>query len=484
MGKVGSIFRDARLEKGLTLEQVSDETNISRRFLQGIETDNFEGFPGEVYILGFLRNYAEFLGLDAARIVELYRKSDGEAEQASGKPLSVGAGRSDIGEKDEKAPAPEPLPSPALETTEKSRNDEAPAQPQAQEPSLFSETEGQESPLSPYAAPSDSSKKRKTSANRKPRVKAAPQEDKTKDQGEPQESTIREPSPPPQTQQTSEPSPPPPHRIAFVQTGRLLLFILLGLVLLIAAISIIPTLKLPSGTSRAPSEYRAEGLPFEQRLYPQDKVYLPLGDDFISITLKAIKDKVTFDTPYGALTTGLNEEAVITPSADQERLVATVTDYSPNEPKNGALVHFDVKEALSQAESSGDITVPGGTNQAAAPQTAQGQQAPPVVLFRSPGGPHPFYVNVSFMSPVLFRYEADRKEWVEKYYRKGESITINASNSITFWTANAQAVKVNVFQSAGKSTELVMGGPGEIAVQRLSWSNAQGGWAMVAAPLD
>ncbi len=106
------------------------------------------------------------------------------------------------------------------------------------------------------------------------------------------------------------------------------------------------------------------------------------------------------------------------------------------------------------------------------------------MLFRSSGGPHPFYVNISFMSPVLFRYEADRKEWVEKYYRKGESVTVNAANSITFWTANAQAVKVSVFQSAGKSTELVMGGPGEIAVQRLSWSNAQGGWAMVAAPLD
>jgi len=55
---------------------------------------------------------------------------------------------------------------------------------------------------------------------------------------------------------------------------------------------------------------------------------------------------------------------------------------------------------------------------------------------------------------------------------------------MTLWTANAQAVKVSVFQSAGKSTELVMGGPGEIAVYRLSWSNAQGSWAMVATPLE
>jgi hypothetical protein len=88
------------------------------------------------------------------------------------------------------------------------------------------------------------------------------------------------------------------------------------------------------------------------------------------------------------------------------------------------------------------------------------------------------------MAPVFFRYEADKREWVEKFYQKGESITVNASNSMTLWTAKAQAVKVNVFQSAGKSTELVMGGPGEIAVYRLSWSNTQGSWAMVATPLE
>jgi len=512
MGKVGSIFRDARLGKGLTMEQVSDETNISKRFLQGIEADNFDGFPGEVYILGFLRNYAEFLGLDAVKIIERYRQSDKEDEQATGQTLSSDAGdASDQGKEVKEAPAPAQVPvstpapaptrtpapsaQPAAEKTDKTDNEEASAPPQAQESSLFSEMEGQERMEgleSPPSAPSASPKKRKTSSARKSRTRTEPHEGEAKVQGEPQSpqsATTEEPSAPMQARQTAEPPPSSTHRgtstrrVTLVQAGRLLPFILLGLVLLIAAISIIPTLKLPSGTNRTPSEYHAEGLPFEQRLYPQDKVYLPLGDDFISITLRAITDKISFDTPYGTLTVGLNEDAVMNPSADQERLVATALDYAPNEPKNGALVHFDVKEPLSTTEVSTDITVPEEASRTAAPPTAQGQTSP-VVLFRSAGGPHPFHVNVSFMSPVLFRYEADRKEWVEKYYRKGESITVNASNSITFWTANAQAVKVNVFQSAGKSTELVMGGPGEIAVQRLSWSNAQGGWALVATPLD
>ena len=76
MGKIGDLFREARLGKGLTLEQVADETNISKHFLQGIESDDFSDFPGEVYSLGFIRNYAEFLGLDASAMVEIYRSNE------------------------------------------------------------------------------------------------------------------------------------------------------------------------------------------------------------------------------------------------------------------------------------------------------------------------------------------------------------------------------------------------------------------------
>ncbi|MEN6296413.1 MAG: helix-turn-helix domain-containing protein [Rectinema sp.] len=507
MGKVGSIFRDARLGKGLTLDQVSDETNISKRFLQGIEADNFEGFPGEVYVLGFLRNYAEFLGLDALQIVARYRLNEvpQESGQAESPSPSAEARTPEAPEKIQATEPQKPSPSPLTEASEKNHvaqaQDLAPApSPKAAEeesttqtPSLFSEAEEAENLLS------SSSEKKKTAATKKKRrAKPDAQEKRGKDETTPHALGLKEEAsssgqaPQPQSLSKPEPVKPLKSENTHIQAGRILPFVLVGIVLIIAAISIIPKLNLPAGTSRASAEYHAEGLPFEQRLYPQDKVYLPLGDDFISITLRSIKDKVTFDTPYGALTAGLNEEAVINPSADNERLIATVMDYAPNASQNGALVHFDAKEALSQSESPGDILVPAGSGSASGSQgspaiqpspSLQGQ-AEPAVLFRSSGGPHPFYVNISFMSPVLFRYEADRKEWVEKYYRKGESVTVNAANSITFWTANAQAVKVSVFQSAGKSTELVMGGPGEIAVQRLSWSNAQSGWAMVAAPLD
>jgi len=89
MGKIGDIFREARLGKGLTLEQAADETNISKRFLQGIESDDFSGFPGEVYTLGFIRNYAEFIGLDASAMVELYRSDESTRQSKTEKSESI-----------------------------------------------------------------------------------------------------------------------------------------------------------------------------------------------------------------------------------------------------------------------------------------------------------------------------------------------------------------------------------------------------------
>jgi len=487
MGKVGSIFRNARLNKGLTLEQVSDETNISKRYLQGIENDMFEDFPGEVYILGFMRNYADFLGLDAQKIAEIYRASDISVEMAKTEP-EVPKEKQPLSE----AVLPvmdEPL------NAHPEENEHAAALPKPSSkslsaesdiPSLFAENEAEKAESQQSAT--TGAKKRNVAHKKSAAIHKVTEE-----------KTAAEKSQQPIVPRTEEKKQDHPQsKKAFRENldgfgassfhvGKILPLVFMGVVLIIAAISIFPLLNRNAKTSRSPSEYRAEGLPYEQRLYPFDKVYLPLGGDFIAITVISIKDNVEFDTPFGRLNIGLNEETIINPSSDGERLVVSIRDYAKSEPQHGALVQFDAKAALTQSDQPGDINIPySAMTQDAAQKTGESRQsvATSEVLFKSPSGPHPFYVSVNFMAPVLFRYEADRKEWIEKYYRKGESITINASNSITFWTANAQAVKVNVFQSAGKSTELSMGGPGEISVKKVSWSSAQGGWAVVAAIVD
>lgn len=74
MKSFGKILREKRLELNRTIKQCSEETKISKRFIEGLEEENIEIFPGEAYFTGFLRIYAEYLGLDPNEIIEIYKK--------------------------------------------------------------------------------------------------------------------------------------------------------------------------------------------------------------------------------------------------------------------------------------------------------------------------------------------------------------------------------------------------------------------------
>ena len=73
MESLGGKLKEARDEKGLSIEQISRETNISIRYLEALESENFGVFPGEPYVIGFLKNYSSYLGLDVQKVVSLYR---------------------------------------------------------------------------------------------------------------------------------------------------------------------------------------------------------------------------------------------------------------------------------------------------------------------------------------------------------------------------------------------------------------------------
>jgi cytoskeletal protein RodZ len=70
---LGAKLKAARESKGYSYEQVGRDTNIASRYLEALEAENFASFPGEPYVLGFLRNYGEYLGLDVQELLSLYR---------------------------------------------------------------------------------------------------------------------------------------------------------------------------------------------------------------------------------------------------------------------------------------------------------------------------------------------------------------------------------------------------------------------------
>ncbi|MCL2318795.1 MAG: helix-turn-helix domain-containing protein [Treponema sp.] len=73
MESLGEKLKTAREAKGWTYDYVSHETNISSRYLEALEREDFSGFPGEPYVLGFIKNYSEFLGLEPEGLLSLYR---------------------------------------------------------------------------------------------------------------------------------------------------------------------------------------------------------------------------------------------------------------------------------------------------------------------------------------------------------------------------------------------------------------------------
>lgn len=72
--EIGEKLRRTREEKGLSPEQVQAETKIRLRYLQALESGDESIIPGEVYYKGFLRFYANHLGLDGHALVEEYKQ--------------------------------------------------------------------------------------------------------------------------------------------------------------------------------------------------------------------------------------------------------------------------------------------------------------------------------------------------------------------------------------------------------------------------
>jgi cytoskeletal protein RodZ len=72
MFAIGDSLREARTRRGLSPADVQKGLRIRERYLTALEEERWELLPGEAYIKGFLRQYAEFLGLDGNLYIEEY----------------------------------------------------------------------------------------------------------------------------------------------------------------------------------------------------------------------------------------------------------------------------------------------------------------------------------------------------------------------------------------------------------------------------
>jgi cytoskeleton protein RodZ len=369
MQSIGEKLRLAREHNALTLDQVARETHVAKRFLKGLEDEDFSVFPGETYAMGFLRNYADYLGLDAEELIALYRN------------LRI-----------------------------------------------------QEQPL-PMTELLDVRRK-------------------------------------------------PPRTILILVLAAAVLVLAGGAYLLTRAFS------RPAAAAGAPARPAAgEGqlIAFQEeartRWFSQgDAISVPLGDRSYRIEIAAVAEGLTLKVPGGTIELALGKERLIDLDGDSKpdmRVVWNDADRgSAVKRANLGLSRVTAPApevaaaAAADGEGNADIPAPVAT-----PPVRAGAGAP-VVLAKADAA-SPLKLDFTFRTDCLFRFVTDEAEREDRFFQKGEMLSLDAKRQVTVWMSNAGAARMR----AG-SRDVELGRLGEVAARRMAWrKDAAGGYVLEITPL-
>ncbi|BDR58828.1 helix-turn-helix domain-containing protein [Xylocopilactobacillus apicola] len=64
MNNIGKVLRQARIDKGMTIDDLQKKTRIQKRYLIAIENGDFDQLPGQFYVRAFIKQYGEQVGVD------------------------------------------------------------------------------------------------------------------------------------------------------------------------------------------------------------------------------------------------------------------------------------------------------------------------------------------------------------------------------------------------------------------------------------
>jgi cytoskeletal protein RodZ len=97
MERISSVLgvSSVRESKGITLEQIADQTKISIRLLRAIEVGQFKKLPGGIYNTNYIRQYARAIEFDESELLAYYHANSEVNPPAASPPRQ--AGRSDGG---------------------------------------------------------------------------------------------------------------------------------------------------------------------------------------------------------------------------------------------------------------------------------------------------------------------------------------------------------------------------------------------------
>ena len=95
MFEIGTSLREARLRQALDFPEIEQATKIRPKYLRALEDEQFDILPGQTYVKGFLRTYAEYLGLDGQLYLDEYNSRYIHADEET--PLRTRTGSAGFG---------------------------------------------------------------------------------------------------------------------------------------------------------------------------------------------------------------------------------------------------------------------------------------------------------------------------------------------------------------------------------------------------
>jgi len=230
-----------------------------------------------------------------------------------------------------------------------------------------------------------------------------------------------------------------------------------GVLLLIAGIGYFAFGRAPAGPAQnvvvqLPMEYVLEGSFLERRFYRGDTVVVPIGEDQYKTELVSMDDPPVLSAAGSNVSLNLSGDTEVDLNGDGiADLQVTLSDYDRRNPAAGALIRFALKTA---SVAAGPI-----------PEEQAAQAG--TVIFTSTNT-YPFTLEIQFQTYCMFRWEVDRRERTERYFSRGDRLSIPVQNTIRLWASNATAVNVEL-NGAGRTVTLNLGTAGEVVVIDLRW---------------
>jgi len=84
MKDIGNFLRERREAKGISLIEVEKDLKIRKKYLDALEDGNTDIIPGKTFIIGYLRNYCKYLGIDKENIIQIIQTYNNLESQKTG----------------------------------------------------------------------------------------------------------------------------------------------------------------------------------------------------------------------------------------------------------------------------------------------------------------------------------------------------------------------------------------------------------------